>query len=156
MRKYILIAAAVVGLSLSAGVSQAAGGFAAGIIGGEYAGQSYSGSATGYGQSATTGGSMAQTENYGTGLSLQHSSNDGYGYAGAGGFTGPEGSVSYTAGGSGSNAVSGGFSTGNGYGETAGGVGTDYSANSWSNFETGGFGGSFGAAGYAGFAGFTF
>src|SRR5690606_19215361 len=106
MRKSILIAAAALALSLSAGVSHAAGGFAAGIIGGEYAGTSYSGAAGGYGQSATTGGSMAQTENYGTGLSLQHSSNDGYGYAGAGGFTGAEGSVSYTVGGSGSNAIS--------------------------------------------------
>lgn len=108
----------------------------------------YTGSGGGYAESATVGGSQASTGNYGTGYAVQFSSNDGYGYAGAGAAVTPTGTTTYTTGGSDSFAQSGGFTAGNGYGNTAGGVGTDFSSKSWGSFATSGFGGSFG--GFAG------
>lgn len=116
-----------------------AGGYGAGI-GAGIVGGGYAGSTGGYAESATVGGSQATTGNYGTGLAVQFSSNEGAGYAAAGGHISPDGVTTYTAGGSSSYANSGGFALGNGYGETAGGVGTDYSANAWGSFQSAGFG----------------
>lgn len=106
----------------------------------------YTGTGGGYASSATVGGSMAQGNVNGTGLSTQFTSNQGGGYAGAGSTIGRDSVVTYTTGGSTSQNVSVGYTTGQAGGTASGGVGTDYSSNAWGSVNTAGYGASIGAS----------
>lgn len=121
----------------SIGVASASG-FGAGAIAGIGADISgYVGTGGGYASSATMGGSMAQGNVNGTGISAQFTANDGAGYAGAGAAVNQEGVVTYTTGGSHAANVSAGFTAGQAGGATAGAVGTDFSSEAWGAFDTG-------------------
>lgn len=112
----------------------------------------YTGTGGGYASSATNGGSMAQGNVNGTGVSAQFSSNDGGGYAGAGAAVGADGVLTYTTGGSHASNVSAGFTAGQAGGTTAGAVGTDFASEAWGNFATAGFGGTI-SVGFGSFGG---
>lgn len=144
-------------LALAAVGTASASDFSLGLgatIGAGVAAGGYSGSTSGHGNTTTNGGSMAQTANYGTGLAVQHSSNAGGGYAGSYGQVTPTGSYSGTVGGSDATSVSGGFTIGNGSGNTGGAVGTDFAANSWNSHQTVGAGAGVIAGGFAALGGF--
>lgn len=125
-------------LAAASVAAHAAGGYAGATLGG------FSGQGGGYTNTATVGGSQANTGSYGQGSATMHTQNDGSTYAHAGANVTPTGANSYTSGGSVSNAESQSYTTGLGNGQTLGGVGSDYSANAWSNFgaSMGGFTGS--------------
>lgn len=108
-------------------------------------------SSAGYGSSVDiSGGSMAESGQYGNGTSSQYSNSSGYGiavgatgigggYTGGGNFNGGfgaagAGSVSGVYGTSGTYSYSSGSTTGNGYGDSKGGAGVDYSSYGYSNF----------------------
>jgi len=110
----------------------------------------YSGNGSGYASSATTGGGMASTTTNHTGLSVQHSSNQGGNYATAGVLAGPKEVTTYTSGGTTNTALSGGFTTGSATGTTAGAVGNDYSSKAFASFQTSNFGGTLGGFGTIG------
>lgn len=134
MKKTILAIALSVA---SIGVASASG-FGAGAIAGIGADISgYVGTGGGYASSATTGGSMAQGNVNGTGISAQFTANDGAGYSAAGASIGRDSVVTYTAGGSHAANVSAGFTAGQAQGNTTGAVGTDFSSEAWGAFDTG-------------------
>lgn len=131
-------AIAIALLSAASVAVHAAGGYA-GVTLNQFGGQG-----GGYTNTATSGGSQANTGSYGQGSAQMHSANDGSTYAHAGANVTPTGANSYTSGGSTSNATSNSYTTGLGNGQTTGGTGQDYTASAWSNFgaQAGGFTGS--------------
>lgn len=139
----------------AAGFAQASGGFGAGAIGGGYVAGEFGGSFSGWTEGNSTGGSQAVSNNYGTGLSIQGAGSFTEGSAYAGGGADLNSSYSYQGGESNSGSYAVGFDLGNAYGESAAGGGTNYSADSFSSFETSFEGGAFVAGGFAGFDAFT-
>jgi hypothetical protein len=96
----------------------------------------------GYGSSVSlSGGSMAESGQYGNGASSQYSTSSGYGVAAGGtamgaGFTPGlvgAGSISGAFGTSGTYSYSAGQTTGQGYGDSKSGAGVDYSAYGYGN-----------------------
>lgn len=96
----------------------------------------------GFGSSVSlSGGSMAESGQYGNGASSQYSNSSAYGVAAGGtgvvgGFTYSglgAGSISGAFGTSGTSSYSAGATTGNGYGDSKGGAGVDYSAYGYGN-----------------------
>lgn len=138
----LLVSLAIAGTASAAGVGV---GFSAGLDG-----STYNSSGSGYASSATSGGGMASTTTNHTGLTIQHSSNQGGNYATAGVLTGPKEVTTYTSGGTTNTALSGGFTTGSATGTTAGAVGNDYSSKAFASFQTAGFGGTLGGFGTIG------
>lgn len=136
MKMYLF--AIVAALSLFA-TSASATDFSA--DGGGYVEGSYqTGEFSGYAESTTTGGSMAQGTVSGDGYAVSGTANAGGGHAYAGAAFGASGLDVYSGGESYSVNLSGSFDGGNGFAETAGGVGTDYTSHAEGSFS--GFGGS--------------
>lgn len=126
MKRNFIIATFAIGLSLAAAVAHAdsfsvGGGFGSSVTG--------------------SGGSMASSGTNGQGYSAQESNSVGGGYAVGGTALGVAGnysaiggvSGSIGAGGSYTGSQSAGFTSGNGYGESKGGSGVDYSYAGYSS-----------------------
>ena len=108
--------------------------------GGYVQGGYQTGEFSGYAESTTTGGSMAQGVVNGDGYALSGSANAGAGHAYAGATFGADGLNTFSGGESFSVNLSGATDGGSGYAQTAGGVGTDYSSHAEGSFS--GWGGS--------------
>jgi hypothetical protein len=96
----------------------------------------------GFGSSVSvSGGSMAESGQYGNGTSSQYSTSSGYGIAAGGtgvvgGFTYgglAAGSISGAYGSSGTSSYSTGYTSGQGYGDSKAGAGVDYSSYGYGN-----------------------
>lgn len=96
----------------------------------------HQGAATGYSETITTGGSSATGGVNGTGYAVNSTHNSGDAYAFAGGTVNNQKVTTFSGGNSQGNNTSSGYTRDGGYGQTAGGVGSDYSGKAWGSFDT--------------------
>lgn len=134
--RFTAILVAMLMFALAPMVAHAAGGFATGNF------STHQGQGGGYTETATVGGSQANTGSYGAGgFATMSTKNAGDTYAHAGANISPDGVNSYSSGGSFSTGTSvsdirGPFANG----QTTGAVGNDFSGKAWGTFGTAGGG----------------